>query len=311
MVEAAGMREGETGCYTGCASCPSVRAIDWLADLEPAAYAGDPNVVEVRFKGRRTDFYATGGLADLAIGDAVIVEADRGIDLGFVHLRGELVRLRLRADSGTDPSVLPKIVRRAGEEDLAKYRSNREKEAEAFTIGREMVARYGLAMKIADAEWQFDRNKVTLYFTAECRVDFRKLVREMAGRFRTRVELRQIGARDEAGRIGGTGSCGRELCCASWLHGFKPVAMQTAKTQDLPLNPQRLSGQCGRLKCCLNYELELYVEAMKHLPRVGKLIVTEKGKGLVCKVDIFRSVVWVKFKDGGIESFASEALRPA
>jgi len=155
-----------------------------------------------------------------------------------------------------------------------------------------------LPMKLVDVEWQFDHKKVTFYFTAEHRVDFRALVRELAKRFRTRVELRQIGARDEAARIGGIGSCGRELCCSTWLQSFQPVSTQSAKIQNLPLNPVRLSGQCGRLKCCLNYELELYMGALKDYPRIDSYVTTKNGKGRVQKINIFKEVVWVQFEDG-------------
>jgi cell fate regulator YaaT (PSP1 superfamily) len=156
-------------------------------------------------------------------------------------------------------------------------------------------------MKLVDAEWQFDRKKVTFYFTADHRVDFRQLVRDLARRFRTRVDLRQIGARDEAARIGGIGSCGRELCCSTWLQEFKPVSTQAAKVQNLPLNPVRLSGQCGRLKCCLNYELEQYMTALSGFPTVDTPIETEVGKGTIQKLDIFKEMVWIQYQDGNWE----------
>lgn len=237
------------------------------------------------------------------------MEAERGVDLGFVHLTGELAEMRRLKEDKSDPGGLPRIVRIATSRDTEKYRSNAERESEAFEIGRQMVEQFNLQMKIADVEWQLDRNRITLYFTAERRVDFRKLVRELAAKFRTRVDLRQIGARDEAGRLGGLGSCGRELCCSTWLHEFAPVAMHAAKVQDLPLNPVRLGGQCGRLKCCLNYELEQYVAALRDLPRVGKAITTSRGRGQVEKVDIFRDRVLVRHSDGSVEDLAAEQIK--
>jgi cell fate regulator YaaT (PSP1 superfamily) len=159
-----------------------------------------------------------------------------------------------------------------------------------------------LPMKLVDVEWQFDHKKVTFYFTAEHRVDFRELVRDLARRFRTRVELRQIGARDEAARIGGIGSCGRELCCSTWLQEFKPVSTQAAKVQNLPLNPVRLSGQCGRLKCCLNYELEQYMSALSAFPEISTPITTEYGRGSIEKLDIFKNIVWILYSDNTWDS---------
>src|SRR5690606_1256455 len=190
------------------------------------------------------------------------------------------------------------IIRSAGLADIERWESNREMEAEAFHIARTAIDRLKLPMKLVDVEWQFDHKKITFYFTADHRVDFRQLVRDLARQFRTRVELRQIGARDEAARLGGIGSCGRELCCATWLQEFKPVSTQAAKIQNLPLNPVRLSGQCGRLKCCLNYELEQYMAALRDFPRVDTPVTTSYGRGTIQKLDIFKDVVWIQYEDG-------------
>ena len=182
--------------------------------------------------------------------------------------------------------------------DIERWEANRESESEAFYIARKAIDKLDLPMKLVDVEWQFDQKKVTFYFTADHRVDFRELVRDLARKFRTRVELRQIGARDEAARIGGIGSCGRELCCSTWLQEFKPVSTQAAKIQNLPLNPVRLSGQCGRLKCCLNYELEQYMTALERFPRVDTAIATTYGKGTIQKLDIFKDMIWIHYQDG-------------
>ena len=253
-------------------------------------------------RGGRKALYQNPGALDIQTGDYVIVEADRGTDFGTIHMRGELVRLRLQAKEREQAATFPKLIRRARLKDIKRWESNREREAETFIVGRKTVERMNLPMKIADVEWQFDGKKVTFYFTAERRVDFRQLVRNLAGKFRTRVELRQIGVRDEAARLGGIGSCGRELCCSTWLQEFKPVSTQTAKVQDLPLNPVRLSGQCGRLKCCLNYELQQYMEMMKAFPKVGTIVQTTKGNARVQKLDIFKELVWVQHPNSFWES---------
>ncbi|HUF10620.1 MAG TPA: regulatory iron-sulfur-containing complex subunit RicT [Rhodothermales bacterium] len=271
---------------------------DWLADMgieQPV----EEEIVEIIFKGGRKGFFRNPGRLELHAGDYVIVEADRGVDFGTVHLTGELINLRLRSVPDEGRTGLPRIVRLSGLTDLEDWKRNRGKEGEAVQIARGMVERLNLPMKIADVEWQFDRKRATFFFTSDRRVDFRKLVRELAGKFRTRIELRQIGVRDEAARLGGIGSCGRELCCSTWLEEFRPVTTQAAKVQDLPLNPVRLSGQCGRLKCCLNYELDQYMEALNAFPKIGIVLATETGSARVRKVDIFRDEVLVEFESSG------------
>ena len=282
---------------------------DWLSDLDVLDAPDVYEDVEITFKGGRKGFYTNRQRLDLQTGDFVVVEADRGTDFGTVHMTGELVRLRVQS-KGLDPDVrFPNVIRRGGLRDIERWESNKEMEAEAFHIGREAIDRMKLPMKLVDTEWQFDRKKITFYFTAAHRVDFRELVRELAGRFRTRVELRQIGARDEAARLGGIGSCGRELCCSTWLQEFKPVSTQAAKAQNLPLNPVRLSGQCGRLKCCLNYELEQYMKALKAFPKIDTPVTTAHGQGVVRKLDIFKDVVWIYHRDGTWEEQPLSAVR--
>ncbi len=286
-----------------------MHVFDWLSDI---GIDGDPvqyGCVEVAFKGGRKGFYRNERSLDIQTGDHVIVEADRGVDFGRVHMSGELVRLRVKSLGIDRESELPAVVRKASSADVDKWGENRTKEADTFVVGRNAIDRRNMPMKLVDVEWQFDHKKVTFYFTAENRVDFRELVRDLARRFHTRVELRQIGARDEAARIGGIGSCGRELCCSTWLQEFKPVATQAAKVQNLPLNPARLSGQCGRLKCCLNYELEQYMTTLRRFPKLDTPVTTGHGDGRVKKLDIFKDVVWIAHSDGTWEDKPLEDVR--
>jgi cell fate regulator YaaT (PSP1 superfamily) len=267
---------------------------DWLSDMGIERSQTQDEILEVAFKGGRKGFFRNPAGIHVHAGDYVIVEADRGADFGTVHMTGELVELKLRRQSDADSSRFPRLMRLASDDDFAQWQKNREGEGDAILVCRGMSERLKLKMKVADVEWQFDHKKITFYFTAERRVDFRQLVRDLARKFRTRVELRQIGVRDEAARLGGIGSCGRELCCSTWLEDFKPVSTQAAKTQDLPLNPVRLSGQCGRLKCCLNYELEQYMNALERFPRSGSRVLIGGREARVKKVDIFREKILVQ-----------------
>ena len=302
---------GCSGCDTkaGTAACPAMHVYDWLGGLGVGGPSVNYPLVEVLFKNGRKDFYRNVSELDLHTGDFVIVEADRGIDFGTIHMTGELVRLRVKSKELDDDSAFPNVIRPASLDDINRWEANREKEAESFHIGRQAIDRMKLPMKLVDVEWQFDLKKVTFFFTADHRVDFRALVRDLASTFRTRVELRQIGARDEAARIGGIGSCGRELCCSTWLQEFKPVSTQAARLQNLPLNPTRLSGQCGRLKCCLNYELEQYMSALREFPRVDSTIETATGRGTIQKLDIFKRIVWIQYDDGNWEDRSLDDIR--
>ena len=292
-----GKRGGCGSDREGTKACPSMHAYDWLSDFGIASAPVLYDLIEVVFKGGRKGFYNNDTL-DVQTGDFVIVEAGRGgVDFGTVHMVGEMVRLRIRSKELGNRKDFPGVVRKATLEDIKQWEKNKEKETETFLIGRKTIDKMNLPMKLVDTEWQFDYKKVTFYFTADHRVDFRELVRELARRFRTRVELRQIGARDEAARIGGIGSCGRELCCSTWLQDFKPVSTQAAKVQNLPLNPVRLSGQCGRLKCCLNYELEQYMTALQVFPKIDTVLYTDQGRCVVKKVDIFKERIWVQYGD--------------
>jgi cell fate regulator YaaT (PSP1 superfamily) len=253
---------------------------------------------EVAFKSTRKDYF-TFGEVDLLPGDRVVVEADRGEDVGEVTAVGRIAERKCSSSGGCATPVPEKRVLRvatgADEDRLARLR---EEEDGVRLQAREIVSRHGLKMKVTEAEWQADRNKLILYFTADRRVDFRQLVRDLARVFRTRIELRQIGVRDEAALLGGVGRCGRELCCSTWLPELKPVSLQLAKDQNLSLNPAQISGCCGRLMCCLMYEHRTYVEARRRFPREGKTLTTARGEERVVGVDILQERVTLLNGDG-------------
>jgi cell fate regulator YaaT (PSP1 superfamily) len=253
------------------------------------------NIIEVEFKAIRRLYFENGENIAFEKGDYVIVEAEKGVDLGQVHLFGEAVFIK-RRERGILLQQERKVVRKALPEDMDQLRINREKEKDASRICREKILKHKLPMKFVDSEYQFDRNRITFYFTADRRVDFRELVKDLASVFRTRIELRQIGVRDEAKRIGGIGSCGLELCCMAWLTQFHRIGTQHARVQNLPLNPLKLSGQCGRLKCCLVFEVENYVESLKRFPPLDSVVSTAHGEGRVEKVDIFRDLVYLHYE---------------
>ncbi len=250
-------------------------------------------VVQVRLReAGKITYFSTGGMKFKA-GDFIIVEGDRGLDYGQVLSETEAI---LDSDVGDEP--LRKIIRKANPWDMIQIEKNKKKVRDVLdTCGRK-VAEKRLAMKLVDAEFSFDRSKIIFYFTAEGRVDFRNLVKELAGIFKTRIELKQIGVRDEAKMLGGLGPCGRALCCATYLKDFDPVTIKMAKEQNLPLNPTKISGLCGRLMCCLGYEYKTYKELMKGLPAMGSIIKTEKGAGKVVSVNALRRSVTVELENG-------------
>jgi len=256
-------------------------------------------ILEVTFKGNRREYY-TADSDEISLSQYVIVEADRGEDLGRVTASGAVAERKCSGCSTGCAAPVPtlRILRRAEQPEVDKAVALRVDEPRVRRITREKVVQYGLKMKVSEAEWQYDRNKLTIYFTAERRVDFRELVRDLARTFRTRIELKQIGVRDEAALLGGVGRCGRELCCSTWLRELKPVSLQLAKDQRLSLNPAQISGCCGRLMCCLTYEHDAYVQARKRFPREGKTLVTALGKEKVVSVDIWRERVLLKGEDG-------------
>jgi len=263
------------------------------------------SVVEVRFKGNRLEYCTWQAPEPLALHDPVIVEVERGQDLGRVSALGEAALKKCgrgchgcTLQEAADTKATRRIVRRASPGDVAVADQLRQQEEDVRRKVRERVQGHGLPMKVSDAEWQWDRHKLTIYFTAEQRVDFRALVRDLAGLYRTRIELRQIGARDEARRLSGVGRCGREYCSASWLPELRPVNLSVAKAQHLSLNPAQISGPCGRLLCCLHYEHDFYVESRKRFPKEGKVLRTAVGMEKVLAVDIFRERVTLRSEEG-------------
>lgn len=270
------------------------------------------HLIEVAFGGNRKAFFQWSGDAPPALRVPVIVEADRGEDLGHVHSTGELAQTRCSGCShgcGTAPPPTERALRLATADEVARAGTLREENEAARRTSHERARAAGLVMKISDAEWQWDRRKLTLYFTAEKRIDFRTLVRELAGLFRTRIELKQIGVRDEAKRLSGIGRCGREYCSASWLPDLRPVNLGVAKDQRLSLNPTQISGACGRLMCCLRYEHEFYVQSRRRFPKEGKILKTSTGEEKVIASDIFRDTVTLRSPEGDTRVVPLAALR--
>ncbi|MEN8375279.1 MAG: regulatory iron-sulfur-containing complex subunit RicT [Gemmatimonadota bacterium] len=267
-------------------------------------------IIEVSFKGNRRDYFAS-SLSEVTPRDYVIVEADRGEDLGRVTATGAIAERKCSGCSTGCAAPVPelRVLRLASTDELGRSRTLRADEARVRSLTRDKVERHGLKMKVTEAEWQFDRNKLTIYFTAERRVDFRELVRDLARAFRTRIELKQIGVRDEAALLGGVGRCGRELCCSTWLRELKPVSLQLAKDQRLSLNPAQISGCCGRLMCCLTYEHDAYVEARRRFPREGKTLRTSRGEERVLSVDIWGERIQLRAADGTHRIATLEELR--
>lgn len=261
------------------------------------------NIVEIKFKGERRELFRNAKPLPIEVGEHVIVEADKGVDLGRVNSMSPV----LKEKAGDDK--LKRIIRKTNAEDLLKYHENQNQEKKALSVCREKLKKHNLNMKLFDCEFQFDCNKITFYFTAEKRVDFRGLVKDVASVYRTRIEFRQVGARDEARKLGGYGVCGRKLCCAAWIRNFSPITTQAAKDQNLSLNPSRLAGVCGRLKCCLMYERDFYNWAVKEYPQLAKPIVTEKGEGIVSNIDIFNEKVMVLYPDDSTETYSLDYVK--
>ncbi|MBC5993051.1 Signal peptidase-like protein [Pontibacter sp. SD6] len=254
------------------------------------------DIVEIRFKGGRKDFYRNTNRLELITGDAVVVDVPNGHHIGFVSLKGELVRLQMMKKKVDNNEEIRSIYRIANEKDMEKFNEVRDLEGTTMYRSREIIQQLGLRMKLSDVEYQADKSKATFYYSADDRVDFRDLIRKLAEEFKVRIEMRQISLRHEAGRLGGIGSCGRELCCSTWLTDFKSVSTTAARYQNLSLNPSKLSGQCGRLKCCLNYELETYMDALKDIPTVNRPLQTQQGDAILQKTDIFKRMMWFGYK---------------
>ena len=281
-------------CGTG--GCNKMNVFDWLSNMHmPAEDRFD--VVEVRFKNGRKDFYRRPINLTLHTGDAVVVETQTGHHVGYISMQGELVRLQMQKKKVANDDEIKKIYRIAHTKDLEKHEEVKHRELPSLYRAREIIRDMKLGMKLSDVEFQADNTKAVFFYSADERVDFRELIKILAGEFKVRVEMRQISLRQEAGRLGGIGVCGRELCCSTWLTDFKNVATSAARYQNLSLNPSKLSGQCGRLKCCLNYELETYIEALKFIPDIETPLLTEKGEAKLQKTDIFRKIMWFAYKE--------------
>lgn len=254
------------------------------------------NVIEVKFKGSRKEFYLNNDNIYLEAGELVVVEAATGgYDVGHVSVTGELVRMQMVKRRVKEEDVVKKIYRKATVADVEKWKIAKELEWETMHKSRKLALELNLSMKLSDVDYQGDKTKATFYYTAEGRVDFRELIKKMAETFRIRIEMRQIGMRQEASRLGGIGSCGRELCCSTWLTDFKTVSTSAARYQNLSLNTLKLAGQCGKLKCCLNYELDTYMDALKYIPDNVNVLKTEKGDARLQKTDIFKKLMWFSY----------------
>ena len=277
-------------------SCSKVTCTNWLSGIrQPTERPFD--CVEVRFKNNHKDFFRLPDGLEVTEGDIVAVEGQPGHDVGIVCLTGELCRLQMRKYRISPESEnIKKLFRRAKDTDIERWASTLLLERDALLRTRRIVSDMGLDMKVNDVEMQGDHSKAIFYYTADDRVDFRELIKVLAEEFRVRVEMKQIGVRQEAGKVGGLGTCGRELCCSTWLTTFKSVTTSAAKTQQIMPNPQKLAGQCGKLKCCLNFEYEVYADALKKFPPAGHAIRFQKGLALYKKTDVFRGIMWYAYE---------------
>ncbi|WP_082026505.1 regulatory iron-sulfur-containing complex subunit RicT [Flammeovirga sp. OC4] len=295
---------GACGVPTGCGSngdcssggCSKLNSFDWLGDMDlPSSQRF--NIVEIKFKGGRKGYFKNHLHLELYTGDPVVVDTGNGHHIGHVSLQGDLVRLQLiKKGINEEEDELLNILRHATPKDLEKLAMVKNREIPTLYRTREIIQDMELQMKLSDVDFQADNSKATFYYSADDRVDFRQLIKVLASEFKIRVEMRQISLRQEASRLGGIGSCGRELCCSTWLTEFKSVSTSAARYQNLSLNPSKLSGQCGRLKCCLNYELETYIDALVDIPLLDKNLKTQKGEAVLQKVDIFRKRMWFSFQ---------------
>jgi len=297
---------GEDGKPRGCKSngsctsggCEKLSVFDWLSNMTLPGNETPFNIYEVRFKNGRKHLFKNTEKLSISMGDVVAVEGSPGHDIGVVSLGGELVKVQMKKRKvSIDSEEIKKIYRKASQRDIEIWEKARNRELETQKRGREILGRLGLKMKLSDVEFQGDGNKATFYYTAEARVDFRQLIKDLAGAFSIRVEMKQVGARQEAARLGGVGSCGRELCCSTWLTDFRKVTTSAARYQQLSLNPLKLAGQCGKLKCCLNFELDTYLDALNDFPKQEKILKTESGDAEFVKMDIFKKLLWYTYKE--------------
>lgn len=294
----------KVACNRWC--CEKLSITNWLKNLP--ATDSIPKVVEVRFKNTRKGFYQNINGLNLDEGDIIAVEASPGHDIGIVSMTGELVFEQMKKQYGKNIPItdeLKRVYRKAKPVDIEKWISAMQLEKEVMLETRKVVAELGLEMKVGDVEYQGDRTKAIFYYIADERVDFRQLIKILAENFRIRIEMKQIGARQEAGRIGGIGSCGRELCCSTWISNFISVTTNSARYQDLSLNPQKLAGQCGKLKCCLNFELDCYRDALNKLPDTNIVLQSEDGEARHRKTDIFKNIMWYSIENKNSHDFSN------
>ena len=285
-------------CNTG--SCNRMNVHDWLWNLPISDVDSVCKIVEISFKqGSRKDYYRNASLQFFEKGDMVTVEGVNGFDVGEVSLTGELVRLQLKKKNISEFGIdMKKILRPSNEKDLELFEKNKAREKEALMKSRIIARTLNLDMKLIEVEIQADGKKATFFYTADDRVDFRELIKQYAGEFRLKIEMRQVGIRQGAAKVGGIGSCGRELCCSTWLTDFKSVTTTAARYQNLSINQTKLSGQCGRLKCCLNYELDTYLDALQYFPDNAEILETSKGTATLIKKDIFKNLMWYILQGG-------------
>jgi len=283
--------------------CSKLVVYDWLVDIPEGTQVND--IVEVRFKNTRKEFFRNINGINLNIGDVVAVEASPGHDIGTVSLTGQLVYAQMRKYKVSLDTEFKKIYRKAKPADVEKWKSAVAQEPHTMLRARQIAEDLKLNMKIGDVEYQGDGTKAIFYYIADERVDFRELIKIFAEKFKIRIEMKQIGARQEAGRIGGIGSCGRELCCSTWITNFVSVTTVSAKLQELSLNPQKLAGQCGKLKCCLNYEFDSYVDAQKDFPDTSIVLETKKGKAYHQKTDIYKRIMWYSINENSSMSLVA------
>jgi cell fate regulator YaaT (PSP1 superfamily) len=281
----------------GTDSCNKLTVFDWLSNMSLPGGQEPFDCVEVRFKNGRKEFYRNSEKLTLSIGDIVATEASPGHDVGIVTLTGELVKVQMKKKGVNHEGEVLKIYRKASQKDIDIWSEARDREEPMKVRARELAIALKLEMKISDIEFQGDASKATFYYTANDRVDFRQLIKDYASEFKIRIEMKQVGFRQEASRLGGVGSCGRELCCSTWLTDFRSVNTSAARYQQLSLNPQKLAGQCGKLKCCLNYELDTYMDALKDLPDMETKLYTDKGEAVCQKIDIFKGLMWFSYVD--------------
>ncbi|BBA17279.1 PSP1 domain-containing protein [Blattabacterium cuenoti] len=273
--------------------CYKFNVLDWLSNIQTPFEYQKYDIVEIKFKNDRKEFFLNQEKIFLDQGDIVTVETKSGIgyDIGVVYLTGELVKLQIRNKTVN----FKKIYRKSTYKEINIWKSFKKKETKTLFIAKKLAKNLNLFMKISDIEYQGDGKKAVFYYTAENRIDFRKLIKEFALYFRTHIEMRQIGYRQEAAKIGGIGSCGRELCCTTWLKNFKSVTTNSARYQQLSINIKKLTGQCSKLKCCLNYELDAYLDAIKDFPDFNRKIYTEKGIAKCMKIDVFKQKIWFSY----------------